>query len=51
MGNIALRVELREQLMRQKLLWDAEKKEFSNLPEANAFLKKTYWDGFDIHNL
>ncbi len=51
LGNIALRVELREQLMKQKLLWDAEKREFSNLPQANAFLKKSYRDGFSIRNL
>lgn len=51
MGNIALRVQLREQLLKQKLLWDAEKKEFSNLPEANAFLKKSYRDGFSIYHL
>lgn len=48
LGNIALRIELREKLMTQKLLWDAEKKEFSNLPEANAFLKKSYRDGFSL---
>jgi hypothetical protein len=51
MGNIALRLELRESLKRQKLLWDADKKEFSNLPEANAFLKKTYREGFSIYTL
>ncbi|MBM4102600.1 MAG: Gfo/Idh/MocA family oxidoreductase [Planctomycetes bacterium] len=51
MGNIALRVELREKLMQQKLLWDAEKREFSNLPEANAFLKKDYRPEFSIHTI
>ena len=51
MGNVALRMELREKLMAQKLLWDAEKKEFSNLPEANAFLKKSYRDEFSIYTL
>jgi predicted dehydrogenase len=51
MGNIALRVELREKLMQQKLLWDAEKRKFSNLPEANAFLKKDYRPEFSIHSL
>ena len=48
LGNIALRIELREKLMTQKLLWDAERKEFSNLSEANAFLKKPYRDGFSL---
>ena len=51
LGNIALRMELRESLCRQKLLWDAEKREFTNLPQANAFLKKTYRDGFSIDSL
>jgi len=51
MGNIALRMELRESLQQQKLLWDPEKKEFSNLPEANAFLKRTYRPEFSIYNL
>jgi predicted dehydrogenase len=48
LGNIALRAALREKLMTQKLLWDAKKKEFSNLPEANAFLKKSYRDDFSL---
>lgn len=51
MGNIALRMELREQLTRQKLLWDAEKKQFSNVPEANAFLTKEYRKGFEIEGV
>jgi predicted dehydrogenase len=51
MGNIALRPELREQLTRQVLLWDAQSKQFSNLPEANAFLSKTYRSGFSIDDL
>jgi predicted dehydrogenase len=51
MGNVALRLEMREKLTRQKLLWDSEKKEFSNLPEANEFLKKSYRDGFSIYSV
>ncbi len=51
MGNIALRMELREKLTKQKLLWDAEKKQFSNLPEANAFLTKEYRKGFEIEGI
>jgi hypothetical protein len=48
MGNMALRMELKEQLCNQKLLWDSEAKQFSNLPEANAFLHKTYRDGWTL---
>ena len=51
MGNIALRVDLREQLSQQKLLWDAAAKQFSNLPAANAFLKKPYRKGWSIYDL
>lgn len=48
MGNVALRMELREKLDRQKLLWDAKAKQFSNLPEANEFLQKTYRPGWAL---
>lgn len=46
MGNVALRMELREKLSNQELLWDSGAKQFSNLPEANASLHKTYRDGW-----
>jgi len=46
MGNVALRLELREKLDRHKLLWDADAKQFSNVPEANEFLHKAYRDGW-----
>lgn len=49
MGNIPLRMELREQVDRQDLLWDAEAKRFSNLPEANEFLHKTYRQGWTLN--
>ncbi len=48
MGNIALRKSLRDKLDRHKLLWDAKTKSFSNLPEANQFLHKTYRDGWTL---
>ena len=48
MGNVALRMELKEQLNSQKLLWDAREKRFSNLPEANNFLHKTYRKGWAL---
>jgi hypothetical protein len=46
MGNVALRMELKDPLCHQKLIWDADAKQFNNLPEANAFLHKTYRDGW-----
>ena len=48
LGNIALRPELREQLMRKKLNFDANTKQFTNLPEANKFLDRTYRQGWEI---
>lgn len=51
LGNIALRVDLREQLSRQILVWDAAARQFSNLPQANAFLKKPYRPGWSIYDL
>jgi predicted dehydrogenase len=48
MGNVALRPELREQLDRQRLLWDAEAGEFSNLTEANEFLHRSYRAGWTL---
>lgn len=48
MGNVALRMELRNRLDRQKLLWDAKEKRFSNMPQANEFLHKTYRSGWKL---
>ncbi|NLP10261.1 Gfo/Idh/MocA family oxidoreductase [bacterium] len=41
LGNIALR-------MQKKLEWDGEQQRFTNLPEANAFLTKTYRPGYQV---
>ncbi|HPI73954.1 MAG TPA: gfo/Idh/MocA family oxidoreductase, partial [bacterium] len=41
LGNIALR-------MQRKLEWDGEQRRFTNLPEANAFLTKTYRPGYQV---
>ena len=49
MGNVPLRMELREKLDRQNLIWDAEAKRFSNLPEANEFLHQTYRAGWTLN--
>lgn len=48
LGNIALRRDLREALDKRKLQWDAEKFEFTNLPEANAYLHKDYREGWTL---
>ncbi len=47
MGNIALRPELKETLMRKDLNWDPVAKQFTNVPEANEFLKAKYRKGWE----
>ncbi len=48
LGNVALRPQLREQLVKHKLLWDPEKLEIANLPDANKFLRREYRQGWEI---
>lgn len=48
LGNVALRTQLREKLTKVRLLWDSEKFAFTNLPEANQFLKKEYRLGWTV---
>ena len=46
LGNIPLRVELRDKLTRAKLLWDPVKFEITSLAEANQFLRREYREGW-----
>ena len=48
LGNIALRMELREKLNGQILKYDAEQGIFTNLPEANEFLHTKYREGWSL---
>jgi hypothetical protein len=48
LGNVALRPQLRPLLVKHKLLWDAEKLEITNVPEANKFLRRDYRKGWEI---
>ena len=48
LGNVALRPELKEIGNRKKLLWDPEKFEITNVPEANQFLRREYRDGWTL---
>ncbi|MBX3748398.1 MAG: Gfo/Idh/MocA family oxidoreductase [Verrucomicrobiae bacterium] len=48
LGNIALRVELRDRLTRAAIEWDPAAFRITNLPEANAFLKREYRDGWGV---
>ncbi|HKQ38292.1 MAG TPA: gfo/Idh/MocA family oxidoreductase, partial [Verrucomicrobiae bacterium] len=48
LGNVALRVQLREKLLKQKLLWDSANLRVTNLPEANQFIKREYRPGWQL---
>jgi hypothetical protein len=46
LGNVALRLKLREQLTLKKLLWDSAGMQFSNSTEANGYLRREYRQGW-----
>ena len=48
LGNVALRPQLREELTKTQLLWDAEKLAFSNCGQANQFLHRDYRKGWEL---
>jgi hypothetical protein len=48
LGNVALRVELREILTTTKLLWDPAPLRIANVEEANPFLHRTYREGWSL---
>ena len=48
LGNVALRVQLREDLTLCKLLWDPAKLKFTNLEDANRFLRNEYRAGWSL---
>ena len=48
LGNVPLRVQLREDLTRYKLQWDAAGLKFPNLADANQFLRRTPRAGWTL---
>ncbi len=48
LGNVALRVQLREELTLCKLLWDPVAFKISNLEEANKFIRREYRPGWSL---
>ncbi len=48
LGNVALRLQLRERLTRAALKWDPVRFEVTNVPEANAFLRREYREGWTL---
>jgi predicted dehydrogenase len=48
LGNIALRVQMREELTRKTLLWDPQSFRFTNSDEANKYLRREYREGWSL---
>ena len=48
LGNVALRVQLRDELTRAKLLWDSQNLKVQNIESANQFIKRSYREGWSI---
>lgn len=48
LGNVALRLQMREEMTTRKLLWDGPALKFTNSTAANQFLKRDYRDGWTI---
>ena len=48
LGNVALRVQVRELLTRKKLEWDPVGLKITNLPEADEFLRCSYRQGWSL---
>jgi predicted dehydrogenase len=48
LGNVALRLQMREEMTRKKLLWDGPNLRFTNSDEANKFLRNEYRQGWSL---
>jgi predicted dehydrogenase len=48
LGNVALRLQLREELTRKKLLWNQDEMRFTNSNDANSFLRREYREGWTL---
>jgi predicted dehydrogenase len=46
LGNVALRVQLRDDLTLAKLMWDSGQLKFTNLEEANKYVRRDYRPGW-----
>jgi predicted dehydrogenase len=48
LGNVALRLKMREEVTKKKLLWDPLNLRFTNSETANQFLRREYRRGWDL---
>jgi predicted dehydrogenase len=48
LGNVALRMKMREEMTEKKLLWDSKELKFTNSEMGNRFLRREYRAGWTI---
>jgi predicted dehydrogenase len=48
LGNVALRLKMREEMTKKRLLWDAQNLRFTNSEAANQFLRREYREGWGL---
>jgi len=48
LGNVALQLQMKEELTRKRLLWDGPNLRFTNSDEANKFLRTEYRQGWSL---
>jgi predicted dehydrogenase len=48
LGNVAIRKDLKDKVLRHKLMWDPEAFKITNLPEANQYLQVEYRKGWSL---
>jgi predicted dehydrogenase len=48
LGNVALRVQLRAELTRYRLMWDSANLKATNLEDANRFIRRDYREGWSL---
>jgi hypothetical protein len=48
LGNVALRLKLRQELTKKLLRWDGPNMRFTNSREANQFLRREYRQGWTL---
>jgi predicted dehydrogenase len=48
LGNVALRMKMREEMTEKKLLWDSKELKFTNSEMGNRFLRREYRAGWSI---
>ena len=48
LGNVALRMALREELTLRKLMWDPAGLKFANVDDASQFLRRNYRQGWSL---